>query len=117
MPPAATAPMATPADEDGQVRDNPQRQRFELALGQQGVAFINYRERPGAASAGAARGARVLLLTHAEVPAALRGTGIGARLTRGVLELMRARGERAVPYCPYIVAFIRRHPDYGDVLA
>ena len=104
--------MAMPTDEQAQVLDNPQRQRFELSLGAQGVAFIDYRDRPSAGG-----GPRVRVLTHAEVPVALRGGGIGARLTRGTLDLIRARGERAVPRCPYVVDFIRRHPDYMDVVA
>ena len=102
-------------ENDGEVRDSPGRRRFELSLGEQGTAFIDYREEPGAA--GTAQGRRVLVLLHAEVPVALRGGGIGARLTRGTLELMRAREERAVPRCPYVVDFIRRHPDFGDVVA
>lgn len=102
--------------ENAGVRDNPERRRFELSLGAHGSAFIDYREEP-CASGAAAQGTRVLVLMHAEVPAALRGGGIGARLTRGTLELMRARAERAIPRCPYIVDFIRRHPDFGDVLA
>jgi hypothetical protein len=104
--------MAPPTDEQAQVVDNPQRLRFELSLGAQGIAFIDYRDQPCAGAA-----ARVRVLTHAEVPAAVRGGGIGARLTRGALELIRERGERAVPRCPYVVDFIRRHPEYMDVVA
>jgi predicted GNAT family acetyltransferase len=107
-----TAANQAAADRAGEVRDNPERQRFELALGAQGVAFINYRTRPAAADAPCVR-----VLTHAEVPPALRGAGVGARLTRGALELMRARGERAIALCPYVVDFILRHPEYTDVLA
>jgi predicted GNAT family acetyltransferase len=96
-----------------QVHDNPALQRFELSLGEQGVAFLSYRERSGT-QPGAAR---VLLLTHAEVPAAVRGGGIGARLVRGTLELIRSRGERAAPRCPYVIDYVQRHRDYADILA
>jgi hypothetical protein len=120
--------MATPPDqqgtdqqgtaEQGAVRDNPARQRFELSLGEQGIAFIDYRDRPAAGGATAAgAGGRVRVLLHAEVPAALRGGGIGARLTRGTLELIRARGERMVPRCPYVVDYLVRHPEYRDLVA
>jgi len=103
--------MASAGNEEAAVHDNPERARFELPLGEYGVAFINYRDR--ATPAGTTR---VRLLTHAEVPPALRGSGVGARLCRGTLELLRERGERMVPQCPFIVAFVRRHPQYRDLL-
>lgn len=115
----AMPPDQQGTDDQGAVRDNPERRRFELSLGEQGVAFIDYHDRPAgpATQPAGAASPRVRVLTHAEVPAALRGAGIGARLTRGTLELVRARGERIVPRCPYVVDFLRRHPDYRDLLA
>lgn len=107
MGPEAVAEQASPA-----VRDNPARQRFELSLGEQGVAFISYRELPGASP----DGERILALTHAEVPVAVRGGGIGAQLVRGTLELIRERGERAAPRCSYVVDYVRRHAEYADIL-
>ena len=115
------AAVTTPPEGPGQVRDNPERRRFELPLpaarppGAAAMAFINYQDRP--VSPGAPGAARVRILTHAEVPAGLRGAGIGAQLTRGTLDLLRARGERMVPRCPFVVDFIRRHPEYLDLVA
>jgi predicted GNAT family acetyltransferase len=88
------------------VVDNEARSRFELGLDGGGIAFIDYY-----------RIGDVRVLTHAEVPLALRGRGIGARLTAATLELMRERGARVVPRCPYIALFMRRHPEYDDLLA
>ncbi|HEX4023114.1 MAG TPA: GNAT family N-acetyltransferase [Steroidobacteraceae bacterium] len=102
------------------VIDHPERSRFELAL-ESGTAFIDYYYRDSeAGGSGAAAGSgagRVRVLTHAQVPVALRGGGIGAQLTAGVLELVRSRGERVVPRCSYVEHFIRRHPQYADLLA
>jgi uncharacterized protein len=109
--------MVRPPEDSAEVRDNPERRRFELSLGAQGSAFIDYRDRPAGSAAAGQGGTTVRVLTHAEVPAALRGAGIGSRLTRGTLDLIRARGERIVPLCPYVVAFIQRHPAYRDLLA
>jgi predicted GNAT family acetyltransferase len=95
------------------VIDHAARRRFELDLGADGIAFIDYRYRDGERDAPAA----VCVLTHAEVPAAARGGGVGARLTAGALQLLRARGQQVVPACPYVAAFIRRHPDYADLIA
>jgi len=88
------------------VTDNGARSRFELNL-DGAIAFIDYHHRHSA----------VRVLTHAEVPAALRGGSVGARLAAGALELMRSRGEQVVPRCPYVAQFIRRHPQYADLLA
>src|SRR5579864_2312510 len=88
------------------VTDNEARRRFELDLEGGDIGFIDY-YRLGA----------VRVLTHAEVPRALRGRGMGARLTAATLDLIRAQGGRVVPSCPYIALFMRRHPEYDDLLA
>jgi uncharacterized protein len=87
------------------VRDNPAHHRFELEV-DGGLAFIDYR-----------RAGHTLTLTHAEVPEALRGGGIGAALVRGALLLARAQGYRVVPRCPFVAAYLHRHPEFQDVLS
>lgn len=87
------------------VTDDAARRRFELDLGGT-VAFIDYR-----------RTGDTLYLDHAEVPMALRGHGAGARLVRGTLVLIRERGERVVPVCPFVVAFMHRHPEFAELQA
>lgn len=91
------------------VSDNVQRRRFELELGTGEVAFIDYRR--------GGEGGHVLTLLHTEVPVARRGAGIGARLATATLELVRARGDRVLPRCPFLVSFIERHPQYADLIA
>jgi malate synthase len=85
------------------VRDNAARSRFELEIAG-GPAFISYR-----------RAGQTLWLDHAEVPAALGGRGVGTRLVRQALDLIRSRGERMVPACPFVAWFIDRHPEYADL--
>jgi predicted GNAT family acetyltransferase len=87
------------------VRDNPAQSRYELET-DAGTAFIDYRCSGG-----------VRILTHAEVPAQLRGSGVGAQLTAGALELVRSQGEKVVAHCAYVAYFIARHPQYQDLLA
>ncbi|MFT3905901.1 MAG: GNAT family N-acetyltransferase [Steroidobacteraceae bacterium] len=86
------------------VRDNPQRQRFEMAV-EDDIAFITYRRSPG-----------VVNLLHAEVPMRFEGRGYGSALAKGTLDLLRAEGSRVIPSCSFIDAYIRRHPDYRDLL-
>lgn len=45
----------------------------------------------------------VMVLPHAEVPSALRGTGAGGRLAQGAFEKIEAMGIKARPTCPFLV--------------
>lgn len=87
------------------VTDNRARSRYEMPLEDGQMAYVDYRE----------DGDR-LLLTYAKVPPAHEGKGVAARMVRAVLEDVRARGQKAVPVCGYIVAFARRHPEFNDVV-
>ena len=87
------------------VRDNKERSRFELEM--DGItAFLNYQ-----------RNGSVLTFTHEEVPKQAEGHGIGSVLAKGALDLLRANGEKLIARCPFIVAYIRKHPEYADLLA
>ena len=88
-----------------EIRDNPARSRFEMDAGND-VAFVNYRLAPG-----------VITLSHTEVPEELEGLGNGSKIVRGVLDIVRARGLKVVPACGFVAAFIRKNPDYRDLLA
>jgi predicted GNAT family acetyltransferase len=88
-----------------EVVDDEARQRYELQL-PGGVAFIDYTD-----------AGKVRTFAHAEVPAALRGGGIAARLTGGALELAREQGLKVIARCPYVSSFIDRHPQYQDLLS
>ncbi len=53
-----------------------------------------------------------LLIKHTEVMPAHEGRGIGAALARFILEDARRQGRGLIPVCPYMAAFIQRHPEY-----
>jgi len=57
-------------------------------------------------------GDRTLDFQHTEVPRELRGRGVADTLVRRALEDVRARGERIVPTCPFVRAFLGKHPEY-----
>ena len=87
------------------VHDNAARHRFELDL-DGFTAFSEYQRADG-----------VLTITHTEVPKQLNGRGIGSTLVRGLLDIARAQGMKVRPLCPFVKAYIDRHPDYADLLA
>ena len=86
------------------VRDNKAEHRFEMVAGDD-KAVAYYRLEPG-----------VITLTHTEVPAALWGQGIGSRLIRGALEMARANGLKVVPRCSFVSAYLRKHPEFNDMI-
>ena len=82
------------------VRDNPEELRYEILRDGELLGEILYRTRPGA-----------VVLVHTEVAPSAEGQGVGGRLVAGALEDIRSRGLRVVPVCPFVAAYIRRHPE------
>ena len=53
---------------------------------------------------------------HTEVDPGHEGEGLGSTLAQNALDDVRARGEQIVPLCPFITAWLNRHPDYQDLI-
>jgi len=87
------------------VSERADRGRFELDF-EGGTAFATYRS----------DGERVIL-THTEVPEAFSGRGVGSRLAQGIFEILRGSGRKAVIRCSFLADWVRRHPDYADLVA
>lgn len=88
------------SDEQISVRDNEAEQRYEALVDGHLAAVVYERE-----------GERITYL-HTEVPEALAGRGIGSALAHTALEDARAQGMTIVPLCPFVVGYLRRHPEY-----
>jgi len=58
-----------------------------------------------------------IVFTHTVVPDGLSGRGIAAELVKRGLQHARDRKLTVVPQCPYVASFIKRHPEYHDLLA
>jgi predicted GNAT family acetyltransferase len=86
------------------VRDNAAAKRFELEA-EGGVAVANYR-----------LDGNTMMFTHTETPPQLQGRGIASRLVRGALENARSRGLRVLPMCSFVADYIRRHPEFRDLV-
>jgi predicted GNAT family acetyltransferase len=60
-------------------------------------------------------GERTLDLQHTVVPEDARGEGVGDALVRAAVAHARAEGLTLIPTCPFVEAWMRRHPDERDV--
>jgi predicted GNAT family acetyltransferase len=88
-----------------EIRRNAAEHRYEAWLGGAPVGVAVYREDPG----------RTVFL-HTEVSDQVEGRGIGRALVRGALDDVRARGEQAVPLCPFVATYIKTHREYQDLV-
>ena len=86
------------------VVERPEQNRFELSL-DGGTALVAYQ-----------RDGNRLVLIHTEVPEQFAGQGVGSRLAKGVFALIRASGRKAVVRCPFLKAWIAKHPEYDDIV-
>ncbi len=96
----------TAATDDVQVVDNERELRYELWIGDERAGFIAYRREPG-----------VVVLVHTDIDPQFEGRGFGSRLVAGTIRDIRTRGLKLVPLCPFVAAYLRRHPDDADLVA
>jgi predicted GNAT family acetyltransferase len=85
--------------------DNRAEQEFEMTV--DGKRAIAAYQREG----------DTITFTHTKVPSSLEGHGIGSKLVRFALDSARDEGLKVVPQCPFVAAYIERHPEYRDLLA
>ncbi|MBP8919857.1 MAG: GNAT family N-acetyltransferase [Micropruina sp.] len=54
---------------------------------------------------------------HTEVSPKFGGRGLGTTLVKGAFDEVRAAGQwRIRPVCPFVVAFVKKHPEYHDLV-
>jgi predicted GNAT family acetyltransferase len=94
------------------VVDVPEQRRYEARVRPAGATA----ELDGVAVAAYARAGGTVMFLHTEVPGSLGGRGVGQALARYALDDSRRLGLQVVPHCPFIAAFIRRHPEYLDLV-
>lgn len=87
------------------VTHNATTQRFETRAGDEPLSFLSYIFESDC-----------VVFDHTFVPNALRGRGIAAMLARAALNEARQRGWKVVPRCSYVAAFIKRHPEFADLV-
>ncbi len=86
------------------VHDNASEQEFELDV--EGHRALAAYQREG----------DTIVFTHTKVPQEIEGRGVGSKLIRAALDNARDQGLTVVPQCPFVAAYIERHPEYRDLL-
>jgi predicted GNAT family acetyltransferase len=100
-----TCGMTTEPQTAPEVRENAAEYRFEIWLGGERAGMTVYEgEGP------------TLAFVHTEIDDRFGGRGLGSVLIRQALDTVRARGQAVLPYCPFVKAFIQKHPDYLDLV-
>ena len=87
------------------VRDNSDKHRFEIDLGDGTFAIAEYTLPAGK-----------IMFTHTEVPEAHEGQGIGTVLIEHALASARERGLKVIPICPFFAAYMKKHAEVQDLL-
>jgi predicted GNAT family acetyltransferase len=84
-----------------EVVNNETERRWEARLDGALAGYAEYRARRGR-----------IVFTHTVVQPEFEGRGVGSGLARAALDAAVADGQRIVPYCPFIAAYLRRHAEY-----
>lgn len=86
------------------VTNNKNESRYETTVDGEVSVAEYYRE------------GNVITFTHTIVPEKLEGRGIAGAIVKKALDDARAEGLRVVPQCGYVRAYIKRHPEYEDLV-
>ena len=87
-----------------EVVKNDDTNRFELTVDGI-VAFIDFKQKD-----------QLIKLIHTEVPEELGGRGVAAALVEKTLVFLEENKFTLYPYCPYVYAFIKKHPEWKRVV-
>jgi predicted GNAT family acetyltransferase len=101
----SAAAAEDPPQPETRVERNDDERRYEAYVGEARAGVLTFRVIAG----------RVVLV-HTEVDEAFAGRGIAGRLAAGALDDIRARGLRARALCPFVAAYVERHPAYADLI-
>lgn len=86
------------------IQNNEAKHRFETQVDDQ-TAVLEYTLATG-----------LIVYNHTEVPPSLEGQGIASQLAKTALEYAKENELQIMPLCPYVAAYIRRHPEYKTLI-
>jgi predicted GNAT family acetyltransferase len=87
-----------------EVVNNEEARRFEVNLNGK-VAMIQYLLTK-----------HMIVFSHTEVPPEFEGKGIAGKMAKVALDYARSAGLEVQPLCPFVAGYIRRHPEYQDLV-
>ncbi len=87
------------------IHDDPERHRYVVEIDGKPVGHAVYH----------IRGDRHIFV-HTEVDDAYEGRGVATALARFALDDVKSKGGMIVPLCPFISAWVRRHPEYQPLV-
>lgn len=88
-----------------ELRNNAAAGRYEMD--EQGqTSWADCREKDGR-----------LYIDHVESPPALRGTGAAGRLMKALAQDAKERDLKITPICGYAAAWLRRSPEYRELVS
>lgn len=86
------------------VINNEKQMQFEIHTGGE-TAMLEYRFNN-----------KDIALMHTFVPDHLNGQGIASTLAKYALDWIKGQHKKALVYCPFVAAYVKRHPEYDDVI-
>ena len=84
---------------------NEEKKRFELTV-EGKTALINYM-----------MSGDVYQLVHTEVPAEHEGQGVGKDLVQQSLTYIKDQNKKMTPMCSFVAAYVKRHPEWQEIVA
>ncbi len=92
-------------DVDIVIKDEPDEGAYVVEVDEERAGKAEYRDRDG-----------TRVFRHTEVDDRFSGSGVGTKLVRHALDDVRDNGGKVVPLCPFFAAYIKRHPEYEDIV-
>lgn len=87
-----------------EVVNNTDARRFETRIGDY-LALIDY-----------IPSGQNIIFSHTEVPTLFEGQGVAGKMAHTALEYAKANNLKVIPSCPFIAAYIRKHPEYQPLV-
>lgn len=89
---------------EDQFLNNEAQRRLEYHI-DGAIVFANYHKKDG-----------VLFIDYVEAPPQLRGSGAAGKLMRFVMQHAREKSLKITPICSFALSWMKRHPEYQDLL-
>ena len=87
------------------VHDDAEHDRYVVEVDGKVAGFAVYHMRGGRH-----------LFVHTEIKPEFGGHGVGSTLARYALDNVKAKGGMIIPICPFIRAFVDKHPEYESLV-